>query len=515
MRVFCLALLCLVLALTPAAAAENRLPQAMHRIMAPAERAGASFGVAIYDVGTGRTIYAHNANRLFLAASTTKLLTEGTTLATLGGDYRFRTNVYRTGPVDADGTLHGDLVLVASGDPNLSGRIRPGGTLAFENEDHSYDGGPDTRAVSGDPLAVLDDFAAQIAARGIKRVSGRVIVDDSLFRANFPEPGTGAYVSPIVVNDNIVDVIVTPGAHAGDPVSISVSPQTPYAHFQNDAKTAARGTPRSIVLLDNDSDSAGQERVHITGTLPAGSQPILYAYDVPSPRRFAEIAFTQELQHAGVSVDQTAKDEAPDHARLKVSYEASNVVASHLSPQLSQDVKVTLKVSDNLHADVMPYLWTGGNLVTAFALEQRFLERAGLPTAQVVQSDGLGGEAFIAPAFMVRYLAFLRNQPYFDEIESALPVLGRDGTLFNIETHSPAAGRVHAKTGTWGASDRLNRRGIVSAKGLAGYMTARSGRRLAFCFYLNNLPVPRGPGGATIAGEILGRLATETYLYAR
>ena len=52
-------------------------------------------------------IYSLNAQRFFLAASTTKLLTEGTTLAILGPDYRFTTNVYRTGPVDANGTLQG------------------------------------------------------------------------------------------------------------------------------------------------------------------------------------------------------------------------------------------------------------------------------------------------------------------------------------------------------------------------------------------------------------------------
>ena len=90
-----------------------------------------------------------NANKLFVPASTTKTLTEGTVLAKLGADYRFHTVIYRTGPIDKKGTLKGDLVLVASGDPNLSNRIQPDGTLSFVDEDHSY-GGP---AVTGDPLA--------------------------------------------------------------------------------------------------------------------------------------------------------------------------------------------------------------------------------------------------------------------------------------------------------------------------------------------------------------------------
>ncbi len=88
-----------------------------------------------------------------------------------------------------------------------------------------------------------------------------------------------------------------------------------------------------------------------------------------------------------------------------------------------------------------------------------------------------------------------------------------DGTLFNIANNSPARGKVHAKTGTWGGGDALNQRALVSGKGLAGYMTTASGRHVAFCFYLNNLAVPHGQDSSRIAGQINGQLATATYLY--
>ena len=89
-------------------------------------------------------------------------------------------------------TVEGDLVLVGSGDPNLSGRIQAGDKLAFENEDHAYDASPDTRAVPGDPLAVIRELAAQVAAKGIKRVTGRVLVDVSLFKEGERELGHSA-----------------------------------------------------------------------------------------------------------------------------------------------------------------------------------------------------------------------------------------------------------------------------------------------------------------------------------
>ncbi len=470
------------------------------------------FGIAIYDLDARKMVYGLNAQRFFVAASTTKLLTEGTTLALLGPAYRFTTNVYRTGPIDADGTLQGNLVLEASGDPNLSGRIQPDGTLAFENEDHSYDGSPDTKAVPGNPLAVIDDFAAQIAARGIKKVNGVVIVDDTMFAGGYPESGTGVVVSPIVVNDNIIDVTVTAGAKQGDPVSIQVSPETPYPMFVINASTGAPKSDRSISVPEGDVAKDGSRTVTITGTLPAGSSPILYAYDVPSPRVFAEMALTQALKNRGI----TFGDIFVVNTGVGFGEISANVIATHVSPPLSQDVKVTLKVSDNLHASIMPYLWSPKHTLRAgFDLERAFLQRAGLDTSQIVQNDGLGGSAFIQPQFMVHYLAYLRTRPYFTTLYSSLPILGVDGTLFNIANTSPARGKVHAKTGTWGAGDMLNQRSLVSGKGLAGYMTTASGRHVAFCFYLNNLAVPHGQDSSRVAGQINGALATAAHLYAR
>jgi D-alanyl-D-alanine carboxypeptidase/D-alanyl-D-alanine-endopeptidase (penicillin-binding protein 4) len=161
----------------------------------------------------------------------------------------------------------------------------------------------------------------------------------------------------------------------------------------------------------------------------------------------------------------------------------------------------------------MPYLWAHGDLRQAYTLERQFLAHGGLDSQDVVQNDGLGGDAFIQPRFMVRYLAYLRRQPFFKTLSASLPVMGVDGTLYNIETHSPAAGKVFAKTGTWGSGDALNSRHMVTAKGLAGYMTTRSGRHISFCFYVNNLAVPHGQDSGHVAGEILGQLATATYLY--
>lgn len=477
------------------------------------------FGAQVYDLDAKRVIYGYNADKFFKPASSTKTLTEGTALAVLGGDFRFTTPVYRTGTIDANGVLHGDLVLVASGDPDLSQRIQPNGTLAFENEDHSYDGSADTKAVPGDPLVVLRELAKQIAAAGIKSVSGRVLVDTSIFPDGGAESGTGAYQSSIVVNDNLIDVIVTPGKSVGDPVTFTASPQTPYATFASRAVTGAAHSDNTLDMHD-ETDDFGNHIVTLVGSIPASDPPILYAYRVTDPRRFAEVALTKALQDAGVTIAPPQKDAAFDPAAYSASYTSDDLVAKHVSPPLREDVRITLKVSDNLHASLMMYV-VGAYAVKAktnvlragFAEERKMLHDAGLDLSQATQSDGLGGKAYFTPAFEVSYLLWARTQKWFPDFYRGLPILGVDGTLYDIQTHAPSRGKVHAKTGTWGIGDLLNGGGMVTSKALVGYTTARNGHRIVFALYLNRLQSPHGTDGGHTAGQILGEIATQIYLH--
>ena len=131
----------------------------------------------ILSLDTGRHMYQLNADKLFAAGSTAKLLTAATALDALGEDFRLHTLVYGSGPILSDGTLDEDIVFVASGDPNLSARIRADGTLAFQDRDHDYSGPP----VPGDPLTVMRKLAEQVASRGIKRVHGDVVLDVRAF----------------------------------------------------------------------------------------------------------------------------------------------------------------------------------------------------------------------------------------------------------------------------------------------------------------------------------------------
>src|SRR5260370_34562185 len=108
-----LSLLCLLLASAirtskARAHSESTLAERSEKLISRPEFAHANFGIEFYSLDTGKILYALNADKLFVPASTTKILTEGALLAKLGADYRFHTRVYRTGPIDKHGTLKGD-----------------------------------------------------------------------------------------------------------------------------------------------------------------------------------------------------------------------------------------------------------------------------------------------------------------------------------------------------------------------------------------------------------------------
>ena len=498
----------------------DSLQSRIEKILARPEFVHTSFGIEFYSVDSNRVVYEHDGQKLFTPASTTKLLTEGTALALLGADYRFHTRIYRVGQIDKKGTLKGDIVLVGSGDPNLSGRIQPNGTLDYADEDHSYGGTADHAKLIGDPLLVIQELANQIAAKGIKKITGHVIVDATLFAEGDPEGGTGAIISPVVINDNCVDLTLAPCPSAGAPVTMTVSPDTRYVKFLNGMKTSATAPTHLDVVSDVGSPD-GTHIVTLGGEVKLGDKAQVVSYKIPSPSRFAEFVLADALKAKGISVEARLTADKPDFKALSVNYNDADALAEHVSPPFSEDVKITLKVSQNLHASMMPLL-VGAlkgappkNQQSGFDLERDFLTKAGLDISGASQSDGAGGAAaaFYTPDFMCHYLAYMAKRPDFKEFFAGLPILGKDGTLWNVQNDSPAAGKVHAKTGTFGAYNALRKMLMITGKGLAGFIDTKDGERLAFAVYLNHVDVPlRDPDATTrIAGQAVGEIAAAAY----
>ncbi len=496
----------------------DSLESRIQKVISRPEFTRSNFGIEFLDLESGKVVYSLNSNKLFVPASTTKLLTEGTVLAKLGADYRFHTCMYRTGPIDKHGTLKGNLILVASGDPNLSNRIQADGTLGFVDEDHSYQG----PALPGDPLVVIKDFAKQIAAKGIRKIEGNVFVDASLMPDGSPEGGTSVVMSSIIVNDNVIDFVGKPGAKVGDPIALTVSPENSYIHFTNMVVTGEAGSKLKFDSSDPVTNADETVSIELSGNIPLGGTAQTAALPVPSPTQFATVTLRDSLRAAGIVIKtKTSNAAIKDFGPYRRFYTPENQVAEHESPPLSEEVKITLKVSQNLHAGMGPYYL--GLLVAkdrkdpihaGFKMERAFLTEANLDLSGASQGDGAGGDwaDLFSPDFICHYLAYFKTRPDFPVFFKGLPILGRDGTLAKIQVSNPGAGHVFAKTGTFGSEDKLNERMMLNGKGLGGYVMTKSGKTLAFAAYVNHTSMTNEPEIAQkIAGQALGEIAAAAY----
>ena len=473
------------------------------------------WGLLFVDAKSGEVVYAKNPDLFFCPASVTKLFTCAAAMVAYGADHHFVTPLHRRGEVSKDGTLVGDLILVAQGDVTFGSRRAADGTTAFKDNDHTYTDGltPDAEVTDSDPLYAFKQLARQVKAAGITRVTGEVLIDARLFA---PARGTGsgpAAVSPVMVNDNMIDLVISPGDKAGDPAKVVVRPETAYLRGDIGVRTGDKGS--KVTMSEPGEDPAGYV---LRGSVPLGGKPIVSAIAIERPAEFARTLLIEALRREGVRIDAplflSPKVALPDG---KVIYETLPVVASYESEPLQDVLKVTLKVSHNLYASTLPCLVgakVGKTTLKDGMLEEgRILKRLGLDMTAVSFGGGAGGSRadHVTPRVTVQLLQALKKRPDWPAFEAALPVLGVDGTLATIvPKSSPALGKVRAKTGTYFWDDDANGRTHLNSKAMAGTMTTKSGRELVFAVFVNDVPLPKGVKPRR-EGLVLGKIAEIVY----
>src|SRR6266545_723094 len=469
---FVLALACLQIVPTAVIGdAVNRLAPRVEEVINGPDYRQSHWGILIVDTKTGEIVFALNADRMFLPASVTKLFSVAAALGLLGADFRFVTPVYTRGRL-IDGRLDGDLILVAVGDVTLGGRTTADGKLAFRNHDHTYANGPGGVAelTDTDPLAGLKSLAKQVVAAGVRHVAGDVLIDERLFERTQSTGSGPKAVSPIVVNDNLVDIIVTPGDKAGPPATVRMRPETSYVRMDASVVTVAPGQPTRLEVR-----AEGGERFSVRGQIAVKSRPAIRIYGVEDPAAFARALFIETLRREGVRV--TANPLAPQRGDLpeKDSYGKLRRVAEYTSPPFSEVAKVTLKVSHNLYASTLPLLVAAKQgkrtLAEGLRLQRQYLADLGVDVRTISFGGGAGGAGAdqVTPKATVQLLRALEKRPEYKAFEEALPVLGVDGTLADaVGMKSPARGMVKAKSGTYYWYDVLNDRMLLTSKALAG-----------------------------------------------
>lgn len=472
---------------TPAGDPPAALPPDATAVMQGPRYAISRWFVHASDRASGEVLQELNGGDLVLPASTTKLWSTAAALDTFGPDFRFETPVYRRGTVQGD-ELTGDLVLVARGDLTMGGRDTPDGTIAFTPLDHAEANDlPGATLTTQDPLAGLDDLARQVAATGIRRVTGDVLVDARMFDQT---PKDSYVLSPIMINDNLVDMTITPGA-VGAAAAVVARPVTAAYQVRSTVTTVAAGEAAQVTATTPE-----QGVVVLAGQVPSGP-PLLRTQQVADPPAFARTLFVEALARAGVAVAAAAVGPNRDAALPPAdSYAEADRVALHRSLPFSQNIRLINKVSMNLQADTLIMLLAARNgkrtLDEGMELLQPFIRKAGIDPATLSLSDGRGNEYtdLFTPRTVAALLRYMATRPDFPAYFASMPVFGVDGTeSITVAAGSPAAGKVAAKSGTTIAGDAMNGRALVMTRGNAGYMTARSGREVVVAAYVMHVPI--------------------------
>lgn len=500
------ALAALVAVPAPAADKPAALAERLNAVMDGPDYKHASWGALVVDAKTGEPVFARNPDALLAPASVTKLFSCAAALVALGPDHRHETAVYQRGLL-LKGTLRGDLILVAGGDVMLGGRTK-GGRTVFKDKDHTYaNGGSGADLTDTDPLFGLNELAKQVKAAGVDRLEGEVVVDERFF-ARARSSGSGPeVVSAIMVNDNALDVTVTPGAKAGDPARVELRPATAFFQVDGQVATGDEKAEPALQLL-----AVGPNQFAVRGTVPAGGKPQVRVFGVDDPGLYARALFVEALRRHGVAAQCVVARPAHTNLPERSAYDKLPKLATFASAPLRDTVLVTLKVSHNLYASTLPCLVAASKgQVTAEAglrEQRRILKELGVDTGAVSFGGGAGGANadHVSARAAVQVVAGMAKRPEWEAYKAGLPVLGVDGTLAEVvPADSPARGKVFAKTGTLIWFDAANQRYLLKSKALAGTMTTKTGRELHFALFVNNVPLPQG-STATREGKALGRL---------
>jgi D-alanyl-D-alanine carboxypeptidase/D-alanyl-D-alanine-endopeptidase (penicillin-binding protein 4) len=401
----------------------------------------AHWGIVVQSLSSTQTLYSRDAQKYFIPASTTKLLTTAAALQQLGANFRIRTSVYRGG----DGILR----VVGRGDPSL-----------------------------GD--AQLAALAKQLKQKGIRKIN-QLIADDTYIRGDIVHPSWqwediqsdyGAPINSLILNQNVFNIRLLPQS-VGQPLKVIWTDINEAAQWQVINQSATTENQSTSINVTRDLKGP---ILRIQGQLALNSEPTLVSLPVLAPaeyflRRFRSTLIAEKIPVVQMFVSSTgAKNEE----------ELANVE----SPPLSELIAQTNINSNNVFAE---------SLLRALALKKPPVENqtsadAGLEVMKatltqmgvnpagysLVDGSGLSRKNLINPEALVQTLQAMAKSPAALVYRASLPVAGRTGTLKNRFQKTPAQGIVQAKTGTMD--------GVVS---LAGYVNAPKYGPIVFSIMVN------------------------------
>ncbi len=416
------------------------------------------WGVSVRSLTPGFDLsYQRNAATLLHPASNAKLLTLSAAAARLGWEFRFETLVRATATPDGEGTIHGDLVVVGSGDPTIGRQFGGGQTLAA--------------------------WAEQLWQLGIRRIDGQVIGDASAFHGTSFGDGWqwddlpfsyAAPVSALSYNENTAEFVFAPGASDGELARVtSTDAAAAGIDVSNEVRTVASASARRLSIARTPDDP----RITVRGEVPLTLAPFKQYFAVQDPALYFARALRSALVARGIVVIGDARSAVTSPP----SSTEGQILIRHASPPLREMAVTLMKSSQNLYAEL--FLRTlgatrGGEISNGADVVRDVLGAWGAGSGAVVIGDGSGLSRYnlaSAAALDTVLTHMFTSSADRDPWLASLPIAGVDGTLERRMKGTAAEGRVYAKTGT-----------IAYVRALSGYALTADDEWVQFVILANN-----------------------------
>jgi D-alanyl-D-alanine carboxypeptidase/D-alanyl-D-alanine-endopeptidase (penicillin-binding protein 4) len=433
--------------------------KALEQLLSDSTMLHASVSFCIINAATGETVIDHDGSKSFSQASVMKLVTTAAAIEMLGPEHTFTTTIGYSGIIK-NGVLNGDIIIKGGGDPTL-------GSEKF----------------AGQYAGFIDKWVEEIRKAGIRKITGRVITDDSYYdyqpvppNWNWEDLGNyyGAGVYGLSIFDNTLKIHFSTGDSGTVPVITSLEPVNPGTEYVNHLK--AYGSSDQGYVYSAPYNTYGW----ISGEIPVNRTDFILKASLTDPPLLAAEILTDKLKSSGIKVQGK-----PSTSRIIPEMRGIGITAITFttSPKLSEIMVALNQESVNLYAEhfvkeLGKVFGSDGSTGSGTEVVKGFLDSLGVETTGMFIEDGSG----LSPQDAVnsRGLATLLYQmkkkgKYFADFYNSLPEAGKTGTLKNVFRDPIFEGKMRAKSGT-----------ILRVKSYAGYITTKSGNEMTFSIIVNN-----------------------------
>jgi len=464
MRIFSYILLILTTAIGSPyfmSAQKSGFSEVISRFASDKDFKGASIGVAMIDLESGRIVGAHQPETILIPASVLKLFTTAAAYDILGPQFKFKTELFYTGKIEG-GRLKGDIIVKGSGDPTLGS--------VFNNNSNINQ--------------VMKECLKMLKEKGINGIEGNIIADASFFGTtsapaywNYGDIGNyyGGGAWGLNITDNEYQLTFKQVGQLNEvPSIVKIEPSIPGMVLRNELRSGPANSGDNAYIFGAPSQL---ERT-VRGTIPVGNGLFSIRGSMPDPPHFFAQAMFDYLNSNSLEV---VGGPQTDREAVTLDWSDATLLGSLMSPPLPDIAAVINKRSNNLYAEsIFKTIQQSRGQISepgSSSVMSKWFNDFTKEDQKVFLYDGSGlSRANGVSALQTALILFqVSGKPYFKSYFESLATPGEAGTFSNAFRAMPAGTSFRGKSGS------MNR-----VRSYAGYLQHLNGKKYAIAIICNN-----------------------------